>query len=551
MVKRKGSSSDDVAKNVTKKVKKVSDVNEQKESKLNYTSCESVMSSLLQPISVKTFFEEFWEKKPLYIKRENSGYYGDLFSLSSMKEILAAHELEFETDVNVCRYVDNEKELLNEDGCLTVDKFDKLMNDKHATFQLHQPQRYGTVLWQLMEKMETYFGCLVGSNVYITPKESQGLAPHCDDVEVFILQLEGTKHWKLYKPMVELSRDYTQDLSQDSIGKPIMELTLEPGDLLYFPRGTIHQARSVGESYSTHITLSTYQNNTLGDFMSIAVSQAIESALENDVSFRRGLPINYLSYLGTAKNFSKYFDEDGKESKLSSNENNEKVKKFKDSVKKHLSKLIDHIDVNTAADMMSYDFMASRLPPFGHVVKEEQLNEFKSPTLDSKIKLRYPEHVRPVYYDQEETDEADNTVGDDDSEDEEEETVKKDEDEKNEEKDEKSPKSNKKSSDKKDTSMEGNEDEEDEDDDDASVHDDEPCIKIVHSLNNNRETHMSGHDLSRDVFSLKLPIHFAQAITSVMNSNDFICVRDLPLDDDEDKLQLATSLYSDDLIEIK
>ena len=60
-----------------------------------------------------------------------------------MKEILAAHELEFETDVNVCRYVNNEKELLNEDGCLTVEKCEELMNDKQATFQLHQPQRYG------------------------------------------------------------------------------------------------------------------------------------------------------------------------------------------------------------------------------------------------------------------------------------------------------------------------------------------------------------------------------------------------------------------------
>ncbi len=32
--------------------------------------------------------------------------------------------------------------------------------------------------------LETYFSCLVGSNVYITPSGSQGLAPHYDDVEV-------------------------------------------------------------------------------------------------------------------------------------------------------------------------------------------------------------------------------------------------------------------------------------------------------------------------------------------------------------------------------
>ena len=39
-------------------------------------------------------------------------------------------------------------------------------------------------MWQLNEALERLFGCLVGANVYITPPESQGLAPHYDDVEV-------------------------------------------------------------------------------------------------------------------------------------------------------------------------------------------------------------------------------------------------------------------------------------------------------------------------------------------------------------------------------
>lgn len=38
-------------------------------------------------------------------------------------------------------------------------------------------------------------------------------------------------------------------------------LLLQPGDLLYFPRGTIHQADTPsGVQHSTHITISTYQN---------------------------------------------------------------------------------------------------------------------------------------------------------------------------------------------------------------------------------------------------------------------------------------------------
>lgn len=44
-------------------------------------------------------------------------------------------------------------------------------------------------LWRIQEKLECFFGGLVGSNVYITPQESQGLPAHYDDVEVQTLQI--------------------------------------------------------------------------------------------------------------------------------------------------------------------------------------------------------------------------------------------------------------------------------------------------------------------------------------------------------------------------
>ena len=36
---------------------------------------------------------------------------------------------------------------------------------------------------------------------------------------------------------------FTENLSQEEIGQPILDVILEPGDLLYFPRGIIHQVR--------------------------------------------------------------------------------------------------------------------------------------------------------------------------------------------------------------------------------------------------------------------------------------------------------------------
>ena len=36
---------------------------------------------------------------------------------------------------------------------------------------------------------------------------------------------------------------FAANFSQDEIGEPILDVTLSAGDMLYFPRGTIHQVR--------------------------------------------------------------------------------------------------------------------------------------------------------------------------------------------------------------------------------------------------------------------------------------------------------------------
>ncbi len=58
---------------------------------------------------------------------------------------------------------------------------------------------------------------------------AQGLAPHHDDVEIFVVQTEGRKKWRLYAPLggFELPSTPSTDLTEDAIGKPTMEITLE------------------------------------------------------------------------------------------------------------------------------------------------------------------------------------------------------------------------------------------------------------------------------------------------------------------------------------
>uniref|UniRef100_A0A8C0TIX9 Bifunctional lysine-specific demethylase and histidyl-hydroxylase n=1 Tax=Canis lupus familiaris TaxID=9615 RepID=A0A8C0TIX9_CANLF len=262
---------------------------------------------------------EFWEKQPLVLRRDDpavAAYCQALFRLSDLKS-LCGRGLLYGRDVNVCRCVKGKKKVLNKAGRVHFLQLRKDLDQRRATIQFHQPQRFKDELWRIQEKLECYFGSLVGSNVYITPAGSQGLPPHYDDVEVFILQLEGQKHWRLYHPTVPLAREYSVE-AEERIGRPAYEFTLKPGDVLYFPRGTVHQADvPPGLAHSTHVTISTYQNSSWGDCLLDTVSGLVFDAVKEDVALRAGIPRQLLLQVeGTAaarRRLPPYHEGDGAE----------------------------------------------------------------------------------------------------------------------------------------------------------------------------------------------------------------------------------------------
>jgi lysine-specific demethylase/histidyl-hydroxylase NO66 len=67
--------------------------------------------------------------------------------------------------------------------------------DSGCTLRLLCPHKHNNALRALLSKLEWEWGCMVGANVYLTQATaSQGFAPHYDDIEAFVLQLEGYKH---------------------------------------------------------------------------------------------------------------------------------------------------------------------------------------------------------------------------------------------------------------------------------------------------------------------------------------------------------------------
>ncbi|KFO73434.1 Bifunctional lysine-specific demethylase and histidyl-hydroxylase MINA [Cuculus canorus] len=368
---KKGGKHAEMGKEIQTQCKRAKVEAESSASIMSFESPDSLFGSLISPIKQEVFFREYWEQKPLLVQRNDptlAAYYQSLFQLSDLKE-LCSQGLYYGRDINICRCVNGRKKVLNKEGKANYMQLKKDFDQKKATIQFHQPQRFKEELWAIQEKLECYFGSLVGSNVYITPQGSQGLPPHYDDVEVFILQLEGEKHWRLYKPTVHLAREYNVE-SEDIIGNPTHEFILKPGDLLYFPRGTIHQADTpLGIAYSTHVTISTYQNNSWGDFLLDAIPGLVFDTAKEDVALRRSIPRQLLMQVDIADSTKKM-----------------------SSLLRRLADRLENTSELRSSDMKK-DFIMNRLPPCLGCDSDVLTPGGKLPKIDSKIRLQFRDHA--------------------------------------------------------------------------------------------------------------------------------------------------------------
>ena len=149
--------------------------------------------------------------------------------------------------------------------------------------QLHQSD---ITLAAFCRAVERIFSCHVQTNIYLTPPGSQGFHTHYDSHDVFILQIEGEKAWRLYdRPVDAPYRGESFELGKHPVGEPRQSFTLKAGDCAYVPRGLMHDASTSGEWASLHITCGLLVK-TWADLMLEAVSQVCVE----DPSFRRSLP---------------------------------------------------------------------------------------------------------------------------------------------------------------------------------------------------------------------------------------------------------------------
>eukprot|EP00123_Amoebidium_parasiticum_P011942 comp21007_c0_seq1/m.28196 comp21007_c0_seq1/g.28196 ORF comp21007_c0_seq1/g.28196 comp21007_c0_seq1/m.28196 type:complete len:538 (-) comp21007_c0_seq1:68-1681(-) len=256
---------------------------------------------LISPFPVENFFSGHWEAQPLVVQRTDRDYYGGWFSKEDLDRLLRTSVIRYGVNLDVTKVVDGKRQTLTPTGRAYPASVWDFYEDG-CSLRLLNPQTFCEPMWRMLSVLQDYFTCGMGVNVYLTPPDSQGFAPHYDDIEAFVLQLEGSKHWRIYRPLEgeELPKYSSRNYSEDEIGEPVMEVVLQAGDMLYFPRGWIHQAAAT-EEHSLHATVSTYQDNSWGTLFEKLVPRALQDSFEESIEFRKGLPLGYLNYMGVSK----------------------------------------------------------------------------------------------------------------------------------------------------------------------------------------------------------------------------------------------------------
>jgi ribosomal protein L16 Arg81 hydroxylase len=221
------------------------------------------LAGLIAPILPEDFIREHWERKPLHIARRDAHYYEWLLTNENLEAIISSTDLRYPA----IQLAKNGAYLAAEVYTRNIKHGSEFFNGVPDIAQIQSEYRSGatvvlpalhrtwTPLRELCETLENEFSHPVHANAYLTPGDSPGFTPHYDTHEVFVLQVAGSKRWRLFEPPLKLPHR-TQPFAPTAYvpPAPILELELRQGDLLYVPRGYVHAAHT-SQTHSAHVTV--------------------------------------------------------------------------------------------------------------------------------------------------------------------------------------------------------------------------------------------------------------------------------------------------------
>ena len=204
------------------------------------------------------FFAEYFNKKPLLRRGALGGRIADLPSIEELDDLLALEA----SPSSALRVTKAGKGVPS--GAYTVPRGPGLPGALNAEKVYELFRSGGTVTWnslnhllpstrRLAEAFAQAFACHSEVVLFVTPAGNKGFAPHHDSIDVFVVQVNGTKTWSVW-PTPDVRPGGEGSYTPEELGTPALEATLAPGDVLYVPHGTAHAAAANSEM-SLHLSV--------------------------------------------------------------------------------------------------------------------------------------------------------------------------------------------------------------------------------------------------------------------------------------------------------
>lgn len=234
------------------------------------------LTSLLQPYSEKEFLENNWTKKAIAISGKGRKDFTHLFSWEKLNSLLNFHQIQY-PDLRLA--FDGQVLDRKENNNLTQ------WCQKGATLIIDQIHQRIPEISRFASKISYELGYSTQVNAYCSWSNKQGFSRHYDTHDVFILQVEGSKQWYIYTDTLKYPLPTQKSASFiPPEEEAYLSCILQPGDVLYIPRGHWHYAVAKNEP-SIHLTLGIHCKT------GIDLLEWLISKLKHREEWRNSLPL--------------------------------------------------------------------------------------------------------------------------------------------------------------------------------------------------------------------------------------------------------------------
>ena len=169
---------------------------------------------LIAPLDRATFLEEVWERRPQAIHRADPGYFCSLVGRADSTRSPGRSVCDRWRRTNSCRSsrgpfhrrrAAERAVVADADGSPNLYQLYRSYAAGWSLILASLSERWSPIT-SLCARLETALHHPMTARLYLTPPEAQGFPAHHDTVDVFIVQVEGTKAWRVYPPITSSLR---------------------------------------------------------------------------------------------------------------------------------------------------------------------------------------------------------------------------------------------------------------------------------------------------------------------------------------------------------